>query len=149
MAAKQRKIYFARAGETDRIKIGSAVDVEDRIKILQTGCPERLNVLLVLPCGSYEMESGFHRQFGSSRTQGEWFKYEPEVASFIRRRLEGRRILEEAEFEYVSAKRQELREKIAEDEYDRKQEEEYERRIDSEMADYYSNKGDRDASESS
>lgn len=77
-------VYFAQCGDKGNIKIGSAVDPLERIKTLQTGCPEKLNLLgVIITYGFREMESLLHEEFAAFRTQGEWFFPDEEIIHFI------------------------------------------------------------------
>ncbi len=74
-------IYFLRAGNT--IKIGYAEhDVAGRVKSLQTGNPEKLQLLSVLP-GTRQTEADLHRRFARCRVNGEWFAANEELLTFI------------------------------------------------------------------
>lgn len=88
---KDRKVYFAWAENTNHIKIGSTTfPVQVRLSSIQTGCPYKLKVLLVIPNGSYELERVFQKRFARYRTLNEWFQYEPEISTFIKGILEDR-----------------------------------------------------------
>ena len=76
-------IYFVKSKGAAFVKIGVAADVAKRVKALQTGYPQKLKVLAVLP-GSYETESGLHELFASSRRQGEWFRFNDKMKYFLR-----------------------------------------------------------------
>ena len=56
--------------------------LEARLASLQTGNPEKLEVLAVI-CGSLTMERAFHAVFAEHRLQGEWFKRTPELMRLI------------------------------------------------------------------
>jgi hypothetical protein len=87
----QRSVYFIRAGNTNHIKIGStSYPVGRRVATMQTGCPELLRPLLVIPNGSYGLEGCFHRRFAQYRVRGEWFQYEPRISAFIKKIMEDR-----------------------------------------------------------
>jgi integrase len=68
-----RGVYFIQSG--DRVKIGWSADVSDRITALQTGTPEPLHVIHVIP-GEREDERRFHIEFAAQRIRGEWFRLE-------------------------------------------------------------------------
>lgn len=68
-------------GSSEPIKIGVAKDVRARIRGLQTGNPELLRLLYVLP-GDNELEWQLHRKLKGSRIQGEWFAG-PKVEPFL------------------------------------------------------------------
>jgi hypothetical protein len=64
-------IYFIKAKNT--VKIGYSANPEKRIKELQTGNPEKLELLLTIP-GNRETEAAFHTYFDRARLEGEWFR---------------------------------------------------------------------------
>lgn len=68
-------IYFIKAGEY--IKIGhTTVPVETRISQLQTGCPEKIELLFCVE-GGLRFEKKLHRFYKKYHTHGEWFKMNP------------------------------------------------------------------------
>lgn len=75
-------IYFAKAGH--RVKIGKAKDVASRIATLQTGCPDKIEVVRTVLGGS-TIERSFHKQFAHLRENGEWFRLEGDLARFLER----------------------------------------------------------------
>jgi hypothetical protein len=81
-------VYFAQAGELNRVKIGCTSSVFKRIQALQTGCPEPLRVHLILPEGDRKLEAYLHKTFAKSRVSGEWFYYFPQISSFVNKILE-------------------------------------------------------------
>jgi hypothetical protein len=80
----QSYVYFAKAG--DRVKIGSAKDVGKRMKQLQTGCPDKIQVVKLIS-GGRDVEASLHRQFARHRAVGEWFKIEGALATYLEDRL--------------------------------------------------------------
>lgn len=70
------KVYFIQEGN-GHVKIGKAVNVEERLKAMQTGNSQKLQIRLVLNYESHkkalEMEKYFHRKFKRFRVRGEWF----------------------------------------------------------------------------
>lgn len=73
-------VYFVRAGAV--VKVGTSQDVRARLRTLQTGCPEPLQLLAVMRGGRAE-EAEVHRLFDYLRIHGEWFRAEPELMRFI------------------------------------------------------------------
>ena len=59
------------------VKIGVAIDVEERWRGLQTGNPRLLKLVATFgPMtreGAYEMESAMHHRFRKQNLRGEWF----------------------------------------------------------------------------
>lgn len=64
-------IYFIKALNT--VKIGYSANPEKRLKELQTGNSEKLELLLTIP-GNKESEKAFHLYFDRARLNGEWFR---------------------------------------------------------------------------
>lgn len=73
-------VYFIRNG--NYIKIGVSVDPWKRLSSLQTGNPEPLEMLAIMP-GSDDLESGLHRAFGQHMKRGEWFTENEQLLAFI------------------------------------------------------------------
>lgn len=69
-------IYVFRAGDTNRYKIGRATNVEARKKQLQTGCPDRLELVGIIEGDAVRVESEFHKMFAEQRRSGEWFEFD-------------------------------------------------------------------------
>jgi len=67
-------VYFIRAGEEGPVKIGWAVDPQQRLAVLQTAHHEELVLLRVLD-GEQPEERQLHRRFGPHRIRGEWFRF--------------------------------------------------------------------------
>ena len=65
-------LYFIQMDETGYIKIGRSKNPQQRLKTLQTGCPKRLRLILVLERNGHR-EAEFHQLLGRWRTLGEWF----------------------------------------------------------------------------
>ena len=79
---KRRQIYFVK-NSSGLIKIGSTMDVLSRVKGLQTGAGENLEVLVQMD-GSTGMEKHLHKRFSGSNEHGEWFRPDIEVLEFIK-----------------------------------------------------------------
>ncbi len=75
-------VYFLRSENEGEIKIGYAVDVEKRVKQLQTGHPQKLKVMATLK-GDMELEKDIHDKFYKHRLNGEWFEPHPDLLAFI------------------------------------------------------------------
>lgn len=80
---KHGQIYFIQGDVTKRIKIGYTSNaVNMRLANLQTGCTEKLVLLLCIP-GTLEEEKSLHEKFASHRLDGEWFECGKVVVDFI------------------------------------------------------------------
>lgn len=64
-------VYFIGLPNGDT-KIGTTINLPNRFKKLQTGCPFRMSLLAVIEGGA-TLESEFHTRFASLRRRGEWF----------------------------------------------------------------------------
>jgi hypothetical protein len=73
-------IYFVVGGPF--VKIGFSTSVRFRITSLQVGNPYRLSLLNSIP-GDVDLERELHRRFSSYRAQGEWFRLEGDLATWI------------------------------------------------------------------
>lgn len=78
---RPQTVYFMQSLEGGPIKIGVAVDVEDRRRKLQTP-GLRLKLLATMP-GSYPEERALHARFAAYRQHKEWFAPAPELLAFI------------------------------------------------------------------
>lgn len=76
-------IYFIQLGDNGRIRIGYSKDPTKRLKTLQTGVPDALNLLGVLN-GDKAREEAIHQRFSDLRAHGEWFEPSVELVDFIR-----------------------------------------------------------------
>ena len=84
-------VYFLQAG-SNRLKIGKATNVTERIADLQTGSPFRLRLIGQLSCLSEaharEVEKQLHKAFSKSRSHGEWFRFGTKERLAVQRCLE-------------------------------------------------------------
>lgn len=74
-------IYAMRAG--DFIKFGWAKDVDARRLQLQTGCPQKIEVVATAQWPR-EFEPAIHRKLQDHNTQGEWFVFGPEADEVVK-----------------------------------------------------------------
>jgi len=68
-------LYFFQSAVTGAIKIGRSKHVHKRLRQVQTGCPHKLKILLVLPQQGHQ-ERLMHQRLASHRMRhgkGEWF----------------------------------------------------------------------------
>lgn len=66
-------VYFLETSAAGPIKIGWAKDPIKRANQLQTGHPEELTLIGVLP-GSRHLEGNLHQRLSIGRLSGEWFE---------------------------------------------------------------------------
>ena len=69
-------IYFLQESHRSRIKIGITKNLKERIKSLQTGNSDKLNLIAYLPNQLKIMEHHIHSICKRYRLSGEWFKIE-------------------------------------------------------------------------
>lgn len=72
-AASDQVVYFIRATESNRVKIGVATNPLQRLADLQVGSPEILELIGTVP-GGRKLEERLHRALESDRVHGEWFE---------------------------------------------------------------------------
>lgn len=75
------RVYFIQiAKKQGPVKIGTAMDVDKRLKVLQIANPYKLQIISVLVCKSkkhaYAIEEQLHKEFKRYLIRGEWFSYE-------------------------------------------------------------------------
>ena len=77
-------VYFIQAGSNGAIKIGFTEDqdINKRLIQLQTGNPEKLNVLKLIK-GTKATEKKLHKLFKEYRLYGEWFAPNRDLYNFI------------------------------------------------------------------
>lgn len=77
-------VYFIQGLCGGAIKIGYSKDPQARLRELQTGYPDTLTILLMIP-GTEALESVIHKRFESLRLRGEWFRPDQRLIDDIRR----------------------------------------------------------------
>lgn len=75
-------VYFVINEKQSICKIGYSVSPAKRLKELQTGCPYPLHIQKTV-VGDIEMERLFHKIYKEYRLEGEWFKLEGKLKTFI------------------------------------------------------------------
>jgi excisionase family DNA binding protein len=76
-------VYMIRC--CDFVKIGKAERVEERFACLQAMNPYELELLHVLKADNgHRLESRLHKRFAAHRHKGEWFRFEGELAKWIK-----------------------------------------------------------------
>lgn len=78
-------IYLIRQDQSDFYKIGITSNIKQRIKSIQTGCPNRVEVLATFESKYARNIEGFlHRVWHHLNTNGEWFQLgKDELKEFI------------------------------------------------------------------
>jgi hypothetical protein len=82
-------VYFIQGIDGGLIKIGSASNVNSRLKSLQAGSPVLLRVLGSVE-GSLTGELGLHKRLAAYRAHGEWFVPHTEVHDVMAETLAGK-----------------------------------------------------------
>ena len=78
-------VYFILDENSNAVKIGKANNIQERFSDLQTGNPNKLEVIYFITCDtiekSEELEKKLHKKFESLRigTNGEWFTYNEDI----------------------------------------------------------------------
>ena len=69
-----------RVTDVMNVKIGISIDVEDRLRNLQTSNPFKLNIIKSFDAGveALKHEKYFHDLYAEYNTSGEWYKFETE-----------------------------------------------------------------------
>lgn len=69
---RRTHVYVIRSSSSKLVKIGYAVNPDQRVRELQTGSPGKLTVAWSIP-GRERLERELHRRFAEHRKSGEWF----------------------------------------------------------------------------
>jgi hypothetical protein len=69
-------LYFILDRKSRAVKIGLAADVSDRLKSLQTGNPNKLEIIAALRIPSTKIEKQIHNLLKAYKISGEWFSLE-------------------------------------------------------------------------
>ena len=88
-------IYLINAEGTDLYKIGfTNQNPNNRMKVLQTGCPYKLKLIDVFN-GGLAIEKEIHNTYKKVRKQGEWFEFKniEAVVSFIKEKTSDKNYL--------------------------------------------------------
>lgn len=80
---KKSYVYLILDSERNAIKIGKANNIEERLSDLQTGNPNKLEVLSYIPCKtekqSEDLEKILHKKYSDLNILNEWFQYDKEA----------------------------------------------------------------------
>jgi len=88
-------VYFIQGLCGGAIKIGYSVDPAKRLKALQTGYPDTLTILFMVP-GNESTERQVHKEFETSKLKGEWFRPDEYVIQKIKEWKRGLGMVDEA-----------------------------------------------------
>lgn len=81
-------VYVIQAQGTAMCKIGVTIDVQNRLRQMQTGCPHKLVVLAVWS-GPLRLEKLLHHDLREYRREGEWFEFPPFSGLMLYRLVQG------------------------------------------------------------
>lgn len=73
-------VYIALAGQ--HVKIGRAIDVDERIRNMQSGQMEQIKLLATVPAHP-SLEPKLHELFRREHERGEWFRWSPRIERFV------------------------------------------------------------------
>lgn len=79
-------LYFVQTGESGPIKIGisTLANMKSRVTSLQTSNAEKINVLAVLIVANPQyLEENLHNHLSEHRMNGEWFRPDDRILSFV------------------------------------------------------------------
>ncbi len=85
-----KTIYFMQAG--DAIKIGVTDGVKDRLKVIQSCCPLKVELIHTIE-GNAKLEAEIHYELKEHHLHHEWYEAEP-VLEYIRLHKHGANSLE-------------------------------------------------------
>lgn len=80
------RVYFITTADEQFLKIGVSVDVESRLKNLQTSQPSRLRLVGIIE-GDEDVEAQWHRRFRHLRQSGEWFRYAGDLRAAVHKEI--------------------------------------------------------------
>lgn len=85
-----RFVYFIRAENLRMVKIGAAVEPQDRLVTLRCGSPDQLTLVGVIrtEANAYDLEASLHRRFEAHWSHGEWFRLAPDLEAFMAAEVE-------------------------------------------------------------
>lgn len=76
------QVYFARGVGTDKVKIGTSVKINSRLRDLENSSYGPLE-LIACVSGGRSAESRMHKRFAEYRIRGEWFRFEGKLKAYI------------------------------------------------------------------
>jgi hypothetical protein len=76
-------VYFLFDREVNIVKIGWSTDWMSRVSTIRGSYPRGLEVVKIIESTSSKLESDFHKKFKVYRLNGEWFKNEGKLNSFL------------------------------------------------------------------
>ena len=78
-------VYLVREKSEGQIKIGKAIDVNNRLKTFNVKLPFKIDLMYTFECVDYsEAEITLHEFFANKRTNGEWFALDDSDVTLIK-----------------------------------------------------------------
>ncbi len=71
--SKNVHTYIVEARAVAAVKIGASYNIEERLKVIQAGCPARVGIVKIYYNKGFEFEKFLHNKFEDYRLFGEWF----------------------------------------------------------------------------
>lgn len=81
---KQGCVYFIQGENGGAIKIGYSKNPEERLKQLQTGYPDILKILCLIPATN-KTEGFYHKKYEDLKLNGEWYKPDRRILNDIKK----------------------------------------------------------------
>jgi len=81
---KKTNVYFILDSNNNAVKIGLADDVQKRIGSLQTGNPNKLEIIGVLQNVERQIEKELHQKFICHHILNEWFTFSKDIEEYIK-----------------------------------------------------------------
>jgi hypothetical protein len=75
-------IYFVTTPGYRHVKIGWTINVDQRVTAIGQGMPG-LRIAGTMP-GTRATERSLHQKFAALKVRGEWFRYAPEIRTYVR-----------------------------------------------------------------
>jgi hypothetical protein len=77
----EQHVYFIKT--KNRVKIGVARDPRRRLKTLQVGSPDKLELAGVLPFGGVYFEELLHEHYKAFHIHGEWYQFAKPIREHV------------------------------------------------------------------
>ena len=85
-ASADPAVYFIRTIGAEFLKIGTVLradTIQQRMALVQTGCPYELHLEMLIPGAGRHDERRLHKVFDKSRVRAEWFRIEGVIQEVI------------------------------------------------------------------
>lgn len=75
-------VYMVKLQDTNFVKIGKSTNIQKRIYSLESGSPNRVDLLLNVDNVPEQFEKWLHYKFFAENKKGEWFEYRDKIVDF-------------------------------------------------------------------